>query len=119
MKNLRKIVVFVLVVLVVFYVSTNQNDSKFAILCIFCFVLLLLSLVLFEEVLLKVKGILMGKIVFTRGLPYCVASLPILWDLLKEPFAPNYIGQIVAYLLGLFLLILNYGTSVPVPPRNT
>lgn len=110
------IIVFLLFFLQLFYVFFGASDELLSLLISFG-LMALLSILNYKESFKKLKSIATFNIRFTRGLVYCLCSLPFLYYLLKKPLGYPFLNwQIVLYLLILFLAIFNYGIEVKQTP---
>lgn len=106
------IVIFLNFVLPLFYKFFGASDALL-MLSISLGLMLLLSILNYKESFDKIKGLTKLNIQFTRGLVYCLCSLPFLYKLMEKPIDypfRNY--QIVLYLSILILAIFNYGIAV-------
>ena len=103
------IVIFLLVILPIFFDLYWSKDELILYLVSFG-LMVFLSALFYKESINKIQSIFSLNIKFTRGLVYCLCSLPILYRYFDRP--PDYpflVWLIILYTLVLVFAIFNYG----------
>jgi len=104
----------ILILIGLLYTNTFAYDSTIELqsLSIALLVLIVLTIILLDETKYKIREMFVGRLKFTRGLAYCLVSLPILYDIVKKPKPDNYLEQSVMYFFVLLFSIFHFGTSL-------
>jgi hypothetical protein len=106
------IVVFLLVFLPFSFDFYGASD-ELGLLLISFGLMVMLSVLNYKESIEKMKNIAILNIRFTRGLAYCLCSLPFLYKLMEKPKDHPFLGwQIMLYFLFLIFAIFNYGIEL-------
>lgn len=106
------VVIFLNFVLPLLFNFYDASDALL-MLSISLGLMILLSILNYKESFAKIRSLTKLNIQFTRGLVYCLCSLPFLYKLIEKPIDypfRNY--QIVLYVSILILAVFNYGIAV-------
>ncbi|HFA50557.1 MAG TPA: hypothetical protein ENJ95_16240 [Bacteroidetes bacterium] len=113
MKTIKHLFASGLVLLFIAEAFTIEPKVSLQLLIAALVMIFILSILFFRESIEKMKNIVTLNIRFTRGLAYCLCSLPFFYSLLNKPSNYPFLNwQIVLYFLILFLAIFNYGIKI-------
>lgn len=111
-KVIRTISILILIGLVFTHTFAYESKVMFQTLAFSLLVLVVLTIVLWDESKLKISELFLGRLMFSRGLAYCLVSLPVFLNIVKEPRPGNHLEQSIVYFLVLFLSVFHFGTSL-------
>ena len=112
MSVLKIITVSLLVLCFVRYISVIDFKTDLGTLYIALGILIFHTLITFKYSIFKIKAIFRGEARITRGLVYCLCSLPILYHLVRRIDHTNAKEQLVVYVFILIIAIFNFGIGL-------
>ena len=112
MRILKIVTVSLLVLCFIRYISVFDFKTDLSTLYIALGIITIHNIITFKNSILKIKAIFRGEARITRGLVYCLCSLPISYRLIRRIDHPYAKEQLIVYFFILIIAIFNFGIGL-------